>query len=313
MDARIRSPLIVIRRSVGSVAGRDFPSPLRRLLLGLGITPSVCPPHRPDTNAYVERYHSTYGQECLQIHRPSTLQEVCQVTEAFLQHYNEERPREAANLWQGPASGGLSALAYLTRSRHLRVDPHAWLTPLDRKMYLRHVGRDGGVDLDLATYSIGPQLAGRPVLLQVIAENRQFAVWHQDQVVKLLAIKGLVGQEMALSDYLKYIHGCPAALFRPWAQESPTTSSLGRRSLIAFFPSSSARFLRRLPRIRASAGQTLFVCRAKTHRNQKPSATWAALASDGTLLLFTPCFFLPPTSAFPSKTPAVSMRLLSLK
>lgn len=110
-----------------------------------------------------------------------------------------------ANLWQGPASGGLSALAYLTRSRHLRVDPHAWLTPLDRKMYLRHVGRDGCVDLDLATYYIGPQLAGRTVLLQVIAENRQFAVWHQDQVVKLLAIKGLVGQEMALSDSLKYI------------------------------------------------------------------------------------------------------------
>jgi hypothetical protein len=72
-------------------------------------------------------------------------------------------------------------------------------------MYLRHVGRDGCVDLDLATYYSGPQLAGRTVLLQVIAESRQFAVWHQDQVVKLLAIKGLVGQEMALSDYLKYI------------------------------------------------------------------------------------------------------------
>jgi len=72
-------------------------------------------------------------------------------------------------------------------------------------MYLRHVGRDGCVELDLATYYIGPQLAGCMVLFQVIAENRQFAVWHQDQVVKLLSIKGLVGQEMALSDYLKYI------------------------------------------------------------------------------------------------------------
>jgi transposase InsO family protein len=63
-------------RWVGSVSGRDFPSPLRRLLLCLGITPHVCPPHRPDRNAYVERYHRTSGQECLQIHRPSTLQEV---------------------------------------------------------------------------------------------------------------------------------------------------------------------------------------------------------------------------------------------
>ncbi len=38
---------------------------------------------------------------------------------------------------------------------------------LDQKMYLRHVGRDGCVDVDLATYYIGPQMAKRTVLLQV--------------------------------------------------------------------------------------------------------------------------------------------------
>jgi hypothetical protein len=72
-------------------------------------------------------------------------------------------------------------------------------------MYLRHTGRDGCVDVDLTTYCVGPQLAGRTVLLQVQAQSRQFAVWSQDQVVKLLPIKGLVGQEMALDDYLQYI------------------------------------------------------------------------------------------------------------
>jgi hypothetical protein len=72
-------------------------------------------------------------------------------------------------------------------------------------MYLRHVGRDPRVDVDLATYDIGPQMAGRAVLFQLEAESRQFAVWHQDQIVKRLPIKGLVGQEMALDDYLKYI------------------------------------------------------------------------------------------------------------
>src|SRR6266566_7624035 len=95
-------------RWVGGVSGRDFPSPLRRLLLCLGITPHICPPHRPDKNAYVERYHRTYGQECLQIHQPRTLQEVSKVTEAFLQHYNYERPRKATRLWQRPASCGVS-------------------------------------------------------------------------------------------------------------------------------------------------------------------------------------------------------------
>ena len=86
-----------------------------------------------------------------------------------------------------------------------RIDPDAWLAGLDQKMYLRHVGRDGCVDVDLTTYYIGPQMAGRTVLLQVIAQSSQFAVWSQDQIVKLLPIKGLVGQDMALDDYLKYI------------------------------------------------------------------------------------------------------------
>ena len=86
-----------------------------------------------------------------------------------------------------------------------RVDPDAWLATLDQKMYLRHVGREGCVDVDLATYYLGPQLAKQTVLLQVRAEQRQFAVWSQDQVVKLLPITGLVGQEMALDDYLQHI------------------------------------------------------------------------------------------------------------
>ena len=191
-------------RWVGSVSGRDFPSPLRRLLVCLGIQPNICPPHRPDKNAYVERYHRTYGQECLQIQRPSTLQEVREVTEAFLQHYNEERPHQGRTCGNVPPRVAFPTLPTLPGLPE-RVDPDAWLTPLDRKMYLRHVGRDGCVDVDLSTYYIGPQVAGRPVLLQVVAQSRQFAVWHQNQVIKRLAIKGLLGQEMALADYLKYI------------------------------------------------------------------------------------------------------------
>jgi hypothetical protein len=143
-------------RWVGSVSGRDFPSPLRRLLLCLGIKPQICSPHRPDKNAFVERYHRTYGQECLQVHQPSTLQEVREVTKAFLSHYNNERPH------QGRACGNVPPRVAFPRLPTLptlpeRVDPDAWLATLDQKMYLRHVGRDGCVDLDLSTYYIGPE------------------------------------------------------------------------------------------------------------------------------------------------------------
>jgi hypothetical protein len=47
-------------RWVGAVSGRDFPSPLRRLLLCLGIRPHVCPPHRPDKNDL--SHHPAYGE-----------------------------------------------------------------------------------------------------------------------------------------------------------------------------------------------------------------------------------------------------------
>ena len=37
-------------RFVGGATGRDFPSPLVRFLLCLGIEPNVCPPHQPQKN-----------------------------------------------------------------------------------------------------------------------------------------------------------------------------------------------------------------------------------------------------------------------
>lgn len=192
-------------RWVGSVSGRDFPSPLRRLLLCLGITPHICPPHRPDKNAYVERFHRTYGQECLQLHQPSTLKEVCEVTEAFLCHYNNERPHQGRACGNVPPRVAFPTLPTLPALPG-RVDPDAWLAALDQKMYLRHVGRDGCVDVDLATRLLrspdGQACGSRG---RVIAKTRQFAVWHEDQVVKQLPIKGLIGQQMALDDYLHYI------------------------------------------------------------------------------------------------------------
>src|SRR5258708_3648174 len=126
------------------------------------------------------------------------------VTEAFLQHYNHERPHQGRACGNVPPRVAFPTLPTLPALPE-RVDPDAWLAPLDQKMYLRHVGRDGCVDVDLATYYIGPQMAGRAVLLQVLAQDRQFAVWSEDQIVKRLPIKGLVGQEMALEEYLQYI------------------------------------------------------------------------------------------------------------
>ena len=87
-----------------------------------------------------------------------------------------------------------------------RVDPDGWLSTFDQQMYLRHVGHDGCVDVDLQTYYISSQMAKRAVLLQVDAAGKRFVVWHEDQMIKRLPIKGLIGEEMALDDFLKHMH-----------------------------------------------------------------------------------------------------------
>jgi hypothetical protein len=87
-----------------------------------------------------------------------------------------------------------------------RVDPDGWLSTFDQQMYLRHVGHDGCVDVDLQTYYISSQMAKRSVLLQVDAALKRFVVWHGDQMIKTLLITGLIGEEMILNDFLKHMH-----------------------------------------------------------------------------------------------------------
>ncbi len=104
----------------------------------------------------VERFHRSLGQQRLQIHRPSTLQEVREVTEAFLQHYNHDRPHQGRACSNVPPRVAFATLPTLPALPE-RIDPEAWLMTLDQKMYLRHVGRDGCVDVDLLTYDLGPE------------------------------------------------------------------------------------------------------------------------------------------------------------
>ena len=68
----------------------------------------VCDPHHPQQNGEVSRYHRTFQEECLAVHRPGTLEEVREATAQFHQHYNWSRPLKAAQLRQSPATGGLS-------------------------------------------------------------------------------------------------------------------------------------------------------------------------------------------------------------
>ncbi len=61
-------------RFVGAPRQRDFPSPFVRFWLCLGVAVTICPPRRPDLNAFVERYHRSFEYECVRIYCPHDLQ-----------------------------------------------------------------------------------------------------------------------------------------------------------------------------------------------------------------------------------------------
>ena len=75
-------------RFVGAASGRDFPTPFVRCLTCLGVAVDICPPHRPDLNCYVERYHRSYDRECLRIHRPASAEQAAAVTADFVRQWS---------------------------------------------------------------------------------------------------------------------------------------------------------------------------------------------------------------------------------
>lgn len=113
-------------RFVGSASGRDFPSALVRFLWCVGVTPNLIPPRRPDLNAYIERFHRSLGQECLQVHLPRTHEQVQEATETFLAHYDGERPNQARSCGNHPPRVACPALPTLPAVPET-VDPDRWL------------------------------------------------------------------------------------------------------------------------------------------------------------------------------------------
>ncbi len=193
-------------RFVGSDASRDFPSPLLRFLYCLGITPVVCPPHRPDLNPFVERYHRSYNAECLQRYRPATLEQARQVTADYQTHYNHTRPH------QGPSCGNrppFEAFPQLPRRPALpdRVDPDAWLQAYHRRTFARQVQANGSLVIDDYKYYVGKAWRGQRVIAQVDAHAQEWVVYSHQEVLNRLPIKGLIREELSFENYLTLMCG----------------------------------------------------------------------------------------------------------
>jgi integrase-like protein len=191
-------------RFVGGAHGADFPAPLVRMLHCLGIQVTICPPQRPDKNAFVERYHRTFEQECLRIVQPSNLASAQGMTATFRQHYNYERPNQAISCGNRPpclAFPDLPARPALPAV----IDPDRWVDILNGQRYVRKVRANGTVSIDNTRYYIDQAWEGKYVTLRLDASTRSFIVEYREQALKQLPIKGLVGEVLPLSTYLELI------------------------------------------------------------------------------------------------------------
>ncbi len=191
-------------RWVGSPAGSDFPAALVRFGAGLGIEIDVCAPHHPQQNAFVERYNRTYQEECLAIDRPADLEQARTVTETFIKHYNQQRPHQGHASGNRPPRTAFPTLAPLLPLPAI-VDPDGWLIPLDGLHLERKVDRHGMVSIDLKRYYISAKLVGQHVVVHLDAQARCMQVLHEQQEIKSLPLRGIVGHPLSFEQFLTHV------------------------------------------------------------------------------------------------------------
>jgi hypothetical protein len=121
-------------RWVGSWTAKDFPSPMLRFLLCLGIDPRVCPPQRPDKNPFVERYRRNFKYECQLIEKPIDLNSAREVNQRYVRFYNFERPNQAITCGNQPPRVKFPDAPALPPVPEI-IDPDRWLLTLTGRTY----------------------------------------------------------------------------------------------------------------------------------------------------------------------------------
>jgi hypothetical protein len=205
-------------RWVGSPSGRDFPSALIRFLLCVGVQPNVCPPRQPQKKGYVERLIKSYQAECIRVDTPTTEEAAREVTEAFLAHYHDERPHQGRGLGNQPPRVAFPTLPTRPPLPEV-VDPDRWLASIHGQAIARTVQPNGSVVVDHKSYYIKQALAGRKVVLLVNAMDAHFEVFLGREVIKSVAIKGLVGQALPFEEYAARMLEEARSEYRRWLQQ----------------------------------------------------------------------------------------------
>lgn len=208
-------------RWVGSWTAKDFPSPLLRFLQCLGIDPKVCPPHQPEKNPFVERYHRNYKYECQLREQPQDLESTIATNQPYVHFYNFERPNQAITCGNQPPRVKFPHAPALSPVPQT-IDPDHWLLLQSGRTYTRRLDRNGCFQLGNHTYYVQQKLRGRSVTLWVDGRQRELAIYANRKVIKKLPIKGLQNRLMNFPEYLELMCQEAISTWRRILRRTPT-------------------------------------------------------------------------------------------
>jgi hypothetical protein len=153
----------------------------------------------------------------LQVLRPGTEGEVREATEAYLIHYNTERPHQGRACGNRPPRVAFPTLPTLPPLPQ-QVDPDGWLASVHGQAFARRVQPNGAVEVDRRACYVQHALAGRQVVLVVNAPERTFEILLGQERLKSVPIKGLVGQRLPFADYAARMREEARSEYRRWLQ-----------------------------------------------------------------------------------------------
>src|SRR5512142_2606808 len=113
---------------------------------------------------------------------------VSEVTEAFLTHYNDERPTQARSCGNQPPRMACPDFPVLPPVP-LTVNPDRWLVAMDKQAIARTIRMDGKLTINREDYYVSRSLAGQRVTCWVNAAEKCFDIWQPEGRIKSIPIK----------------------------------------------------------------------------------------------------------------------------
>jgi len=189
-------------RLVGSWAQDEYPSPLKRFLLALGVVPDITPPRKPTEKPFVERSIRTLKYEALYPRSPKSAEQAAEYLGEYRYFYNHNRMNQSLACRDQPPYVAFPVLPTMPFVPE-EVNPDAWVSAYDGFQFQRRVARNGSVSIDKESYYISQAYAGQKIVLRLNAFEQAFKVIHRGQLIRTCEIRGLYNRRLPFGDYLK--------------------------------------------------------------------------------------------------------------